>query len=67
MKLISAAIFSFCLAPLCLAQELANERVIGRLEVVATFNGPMPTGVSVANNGRIFVNFPVGATPSSTR
>ena len=58
MKLISAAIFSFCLAPLCLAQELANERVIGRLEVVATFNGPMPTGVSVANNGRIFVNFP---------
>jgi sugar lactone lactonase YvrE len=38
-------------------QELAKERVIGQLEVVATFNGPMPTGVTVAN-GRIFVNFP---------
>jgi sugar lactone lactonase YvrE len=26
--------------------------------VVATFNGPMPTGATVADNGRIFVNFP---------
>ena len=42
----------------CRGQELASERVIGQLEVVATFNGPMPTGVTVANNGRIFVNFP---------
>lgn len=48
-------------------QEIAKERVIGRLEVVATFDGPMPTGVTVANRGvaggtpnqgRIFVNFP---------
>ena len=38
--------------------DLAKDRVIGQLEVVATFNGPMPTGVSVASNGRIFVNFP---------
>ena len=43
---------------LCTAQELATERVIGKLEVAATFSGPMPTGVTVANNGRIFVNFP---------
>lgn len=42
----------------CCGQELAKERVIGQLEVVATFNGPMPTGVTVANDGRIFVNFP---------
>jgi sugar lactone lactonase YvrE len=42
----------------CLAQELATDRVVGKLEVVATFDGPMPTGVTVANNGRIFVNFP---------
>ncbi len=45
------------------AKDIATERVIGQLEVVATFNGPMPTGVTVANrtatsNGRIFVNFP---------
>ena len=42
----------------CPAQELAQDRVIGKLEVVATFDGAMPTGVTVANSGRIFVNFP---------
>ncbi|AKU93569.1 hypothetical protein AKJ09_00233 [Labilithrix luteola] len=30
----------------------------GRLESVATFDGPMPTGVAVSDEGRIFVNFP---------
>jgi len=40
------------------SKDLAQDRVIGQLEVVATFNGPMPTGVTVANDGRIFVNFP---------
>jgi sugar lactone lactonase YvrE len=42
----------------CPAQALAQDRVIGKLEVVATFEGAMPTGVTVANGGRIFVNFP---------
>lgn len=46
------------LLSICSAQELASERVTGKLEVVATFSGAMPTGVSVANSGRIFVNFP---------
>lgn len=41
----------------CTAQQLTTDR-IGKLEVVATFSGPMPTGVTVANNARIFVNFP---------
>lgn len=40
------------------SQDLAKDRAIGQLEVVATFSGPMPTGVTVANDGRIFVNFP---------
>lgn len=31
---------------------------VGKLESVATFNGPMPTGVTVSRSGRIFVNFP---------
>lgn len=31
---------------------------VGSLESVATFNGPMPTGVTVSHTGRIFVNFP---------
>ncbi len=42
----------------CCGRDLAKESVIGQLEVVATFDGPMPTGVTVANDGRIFVNFP---------
>jgi sugar lactone lactonase YvrE len=47
----------------CSSQEFATERVIGQLEVVATFSGPMPTGVTVANSGRIFVNFPRWGDP----
>ena len=43
--------------PLTLA-DLASDRVIGQPEVVATFNGAMPTGVTVTEAGRIFVNFP---------
>lgn len=43
--------------PLSLA-ELASDRVIGQPDVVATFNGAMPTGVTVTETGRIFVNFP---------
>jgi len=43
---------------MCIAQEIAEERSIGRLEIVAQFTGAMPTGVTVANDGRIFVNFP---------
>ncbi len=31
---------------------------IGRIEQVAAFTGPMPTGVTVTRSGRIFVNFP---------
>jgi sugar lactone lactonase YvrE len=38
--------------------HLAMDHAIGQLEVVATFSGPMPTGVTVANDARIFVNFP---------
>jgi sugar lactone lactonase YvrE len=48
----------FSMPLLCSGQKLTTEQTIGQLEVVATFNGPMPTGVTVADNGRIFVNFP---------
>jgi sugar lactone lactonase YvrE len=37
---------------------LAHDRATGKIELVATFSGPMPTGVTVAHDGRIFVNFP---------
>lgn len=33
-------------------------RSVGQLELVATFDGPMPTGVAVSRAGRVFVNFP---------
>jgi len=39
-------------------QMLPAERPLGRPQVVARFYGPMPTGVTVSQTGRIFVNFP---------
>jgi sugar lactone lactonase YvrE len=38
--------------------ELPAEEPLGVLEPVAYFYGAMPTGVSVSQHGRIFVNFP---------
>jgi sugar lactone lactonase YvrE len=38
--------------------QLASDRAIGHLEPVFEFHGEMPTGVTVATDGRIFVNFP---------
>jgi sugar lactone lactonase YvrE len=37
---------------------LAIDHMVGTLDVVHLFDGPMPTGVSVSRIGRIFVNFP---------
>jgi sugar lactone lactonase YvrE len=41
-----------------LAQALPTDEPLGALEPVAYFNGAMPTGVTVSQKGRIFVNFP---------
>ncbi len=49
------------LAPLgapALAEPLPSEKAIGQLEPVFAFRDAMPTGVTVAADGRIFVNFP---------
>ena len=40
------------------AMDVSGTRTKGQLETVAQFNGPMPTGVTVSQQGRIFVNFP---------
>ena len=40
------------------ADDLATDRPAGEIETVATFDGPMPTGVTVSHSGRIFVCFP---------
>lgn len=37
---------------------MTSDDSYGQLETVAIFSGPMPTGVTVSQNGRIFVNFP---------
>ena len=39
-------------------QNLPQEKTVGRIESVASFYGAMPTGVTVSQGGRIFVNFP---------
>ncbi len=39
-------------------QNLPERRPIGEPEVVATFPELMPTGVTVSEDGRVFVNFP---------
>jgi sugar lactone lactonase YvrE len=51
--------------PAALAGEprLATDKPVGKLELVATFDGPMPTGVTVSQKGRIFVNYPRWGDP----
>ena len=38
--------------------KIPEAKPVGTLEPVACFFGPMPTGVTVSQDGRIFVNFP---------
>jgi sugar lactone lactonase YvrE len=38
--------------------HLASDRTIGQIEPVFEFHDAMPTGVTVAADGRIFINFP---------
>ncbi len=42
---------------------LPTAQTVGQIEPVATFSGPMPTGVTVSQSGRIFVNFPRWGDP----
>jgi hypothetical protein len=49
---------AFTLAAYSQTHALPHDTAIGRLETLATFNGPMPTGVTVSRTNRIFVNFP---------
>jgi hypothetical protein len=44
------------------AKQIPAETV-GQIEPVALFRGPMPTGVTVSQDGRIFVNFPRWGDP----
>ena len=50
------------LAPL-VGADLPSARPAGELELVATFDGPMPTSVTVSHKGRVFVNYPRWGDP----
>ena len=39
-------------------EQLPSEQPVGTLEPVTYFHGAMPTGVTVSQEGRVFVNFP---------
>jgi sugar lactone lactonase YvrE len=52
--LVAAALPGLAASP----KELAKDKPVGKIEAVAFFSGPMPTGVTVSRSGRIFVNFP---------
>ena len=45
------------------AKELPADKPFGALEQVHEFYGSMPTGVSVSDDGRIFVNYPRWGDP----
>ncbi len=58
-KLIAAgAMFATALWLQTTAFAAQTTPTIGTIETVATFHDAMPTGVTVAPNGRIFVNYP---------
>jgi sugar lactone lactonase YvrE len=62
IRLLGLSLLAFAAAPAG-EPQLPTARTVGRLEVVATFDGPMPTGVTVSRGGRIFVNFPRWGDP----
>lgn len=39
-------------------KSLAQDELVGQIEQVFAFYGPMPTGVTVSHEGHIFANFP---------
>ncbi len=57
--ILGMSLTTLLLSCLCYGQEQARQEPYGaQLETVATFDGPLLTGVTVSNDGRIFVNFP---------
>jgi short-subunit dehydrogenase/sugar lactone lactonase YvrE len=49
--------------PQIAAANLPDDKSTGRLEQVMAFHGSMPTGVTVSDDGRIFVNYPRWGDP----
>jgi len=45
------------------SSKVMPDEIVGNIETVAYFNGPMPTGVAVSHSGRIFVCYPKWGDP----
>ncbi|WP_263056852.1 major royal jelly family protein [Pantoea agglomerans] len=58
LSVLSAAIFAAPSERSVAPVQLASDQPSGKAEVVATFWHAMPTGITVSEKGRIFVNFP---------
>ena len=56
--LLTILIFLYKASAVAQTKEIAKSRSVGELELVATFDGAMPAGVTVCQDGRIFVTFP---------
>ena len=56
--MIAAALAATFAAGVIEAAHAAAPQAVGKIERVAEFTGAMPTGVTVSEDGRIFVNFP---------
>src|SRR4051812_28639041 len=57
-SLSAAGVVCFALSALADEPQLPSAEPVGKMELVAVFDGPMPTGVTVSRKGRIFVTFP---------
>jgi sugar lactone lactonase YvrE len=55
---LGASLLGALLTPNAQAAPAPREKLKGQLQTVAQFYGAMPTGVTVSQKGRIFVNFP---------
>ncbi len=56
--LLAAFLAAPCFAGAQNSAKEATDQPVGRLETVATFDGAMPTGITVSHAHRMFVNFP---------
>lgn len=64
MKLLIPAVLLAAVAVGSAAEpQLPTAKPVGKLELVAAFDGPMPTGVTVTRKGRVFVNYPRWGDP----
>ena len=56
--LLTLSIFLYRESAVAQTNEIAESQSLGELELVANFSGAMPAGVTVSQDGRIFVTFP---------